>query len=266
MSGITLRLGDGFPKFRPELSAQVKELQELLRTWGYDITATGHFDWPTDSAVMHFQRVMGLTVDAQVRIGAGETWPALQRTPPAVPPGRSFSSASLETVPFIHQYDNIHVPGAGDSGCFSACETILRAVGVKQAGPANKFQIVTGESWKRDAPIQTIDATALKDGLAYLDGELKKSRPVMVGVSYSDEARVRGINEKITEHFAVIFEKADEGGEYTFHDPASKAVGASRMFSKDATTGNLTVAGIAGWEQYAVGARYYVTTIRKNEG
>jgi len=257
MSGVTLKLGDGFPKFNSELSTQVKELQGLLRKWGYEITETGYFDWATDSALIHFQRYSGLSVDGKVLVGAGKTWKALQKPPPLTPPGRSLSVVALESVPFISQFDEIHVKGAGLTGCFAASETMLRAVGVKQAGPANKYQIVTKETW---------DASALKDGLAYLDGKLNKGTPVMVGVSYSNEAKEKGYNENITEHFVVIFAKKGDGT-YIFHDPAtsSKSMGASRKFSKDSTTQRLIAEGIPGQEGYAVGARYFVTMIRKND-
>lgn len=262
MSGTMLKLGDGFPKFRPELSTQVKELQGLLRKWGYDISETGHFDWPTDSAVIHFQRAMGFGADGKVLVGAGKTWLALEKPAPATPPGRSFSSIGLDAVPFIDQFDEVHVKGAGQTGCFAASETMLRAVGVKQAGRANSFQIITKETWKKDVPTHTIDATALKDGLVYLDAQLDKGIPVMAGVSY--EAGTH--NEGITEHFVVIFEKEGQGT-YRFHDPAtaSRSMGARRQLTADATTKNLTAEGIPGQEGFAVGARYYVTMIRKNE-
>ncbi len=262
MSGVTLKLGDGFPKLNPELSTHVKELQKLLRKWGYDIPESGHFDWPTDSAVIHFQNSLGLTADAKVLVGGGKTWRALEKPVPTMLPGTSFSAVSLDLVPFIHQFDPIHVIGAGDTGCFAACVTMLKAVGVRQAGRANQFQIITKETWKKDVPTHTIDVAALKDGLVYLDTQLGKSIPVMAGVSYGDG----NYNEGITEHFVVIYEKVSEGN-YRFHDPATsnKAMGAGREFKVDATSKNLNAEGIAGQEGYAVGARYYVTTIRKNE-
>ncbi|KYF80866.1 hypothetical protein BE20_00870 [Sorangium cellulosum] len=267
MSGVTLKLGDGFPKFHPELSTQVKELQGLLKKWGYNISETGHFDWATDSAVLHFQRSMGLTADAKVRVGAGATWKALHQPAPVAPPGRSFSMDGLYTVPFIDQFDEVHVRGAGQKGCFAASETMLRAVGVKQAGPANKYQIVTKETWKAGTPTHTIDTKANEEGLAYLKGELSKGRPVMAGVSYSSDAGDKGYNESITEHFVVIFDAGEGDGTYLFHDPATsnKSVGASRTFSVDPARNTLAAEGVPGQEGYAIGARYFVTMIRKNE-
>jgi peptidoglycan hydrolase-like protein with peptidoglycan-binding domain len=263
MSGTTLQLGDGFPRFRPELSPQVKDLQHLLRRWGYPIGATGHYDWPTASAVVHFQRAMGLSADGKVVVGGGRTWPMLEGPAPATPPGRSFPSVDLYPVPFIDQFDPIFVRGAGETGCFAASETMLRAVGVRQAGFANRFQVITKETWERSKPKHTIDDVALKDGLVYLDAQLARGIPVMVGVSYAEGS----YNEGITEHFVVIYEKEEKEGGYRFHDPATttKSMGAGRQFTVDSTTKNLTAAGIPGQEGYAVGARYYVTMIRKNE-
>ncbi|AGP42296.1 peptidoglycan-binding protein [Sorangium cellulosum] len=267
MSGTTLKLGDGFPKFHPELSTHVKELQALLKKWGYDIIENGRFDWATDSAVLHFQRKMGLAADARVRIGAGTTWKTLHQPLPIVLPGRSFKMDDSYAVPFINQFDQVHVKGAGQTGCFAASETMLRAVGVKQAGPANKYQIVTKETWKSDAPTHTFDATALAQGLAYLKGELSKGRPVMAGVSYSGEADHKGYNESITEHFVVIFDSGESEGTYLFHDPATatKIFGASRTFSMDSARQTLIAEGVPGQEGYAIGSRYFVTMIRKNE-
>lgn len=55
-SDPVLKLGDGFAKFNLNHAGKVKELQQLLRGWGYKITETSHFDWPTDQALLHFQR------------------------------------------------------------------------------------------------------------------------------------------------------------------------------------------------------------------
>jgi hypothetical protein len=209
---------------------------------------------------------MGLTADAKVLIGAGKTWPALQK-PPTSLIGQSFSIADLEGVPFIHQFDPIHVLGAGQKGCFAAAETMLRAVGVKQAGPFNKYQVVTKETWSGTVPTRTIDNAELAKGLAYLDGELAAGRPVMVGVTYSSAAAEGdGINENITEHFVVITENVSDGN-YLFHDPATNrpSEGADRRFYTDPTTKNLTADGIPGNEGYALGKEYVVTMIRKNE-
>lgn len=266
MSGTTLRLGDGFPKFHPERSVSVKELQRMLKKWGYPINETGHFDWMTDGAVLHFQRQAGLTADAQVLVDAGRTWPALKKTPTTLV-GQAFSVADLGGVPFISQFDPIHVIGAGQKGCFAAAETMLRAVGVKQAGPSNKFQVITKETWKNGVPTQQIDAVELSQGKAYLDAELASGRPVMVGVSYSNEAAEGdGINEKITEHFVVIIEMVTPGT-YLFHDPATgiSSLGANRQFTTDLTSGNLVASGIPGYAGYAIGAQYDVSVIRKND-
>lgn len=258
MSGETLKLGVGFPKFSSELSAQVRELQSLLKKWGYNIVETGYFDWPTDAAVLHFQRAVGLRADAQVRYGIGQTWTALQGEPTTALHGTSFNSVFPYTVPFIDQFDTIHVPGAGQTACFTAATVMLKAVGVKQAGPNDVFQVITNETWTAGIPNQTIDADALKNGIAYIDTQLAASTPVMVGVSYGAGTH----NEGITEHFVVIYEKTS-GGDYHFHDPATNqpANGAGRTFTLDAN-GNLNASGIG--SQGVIRLRYYMSQVRRN--
>ena len=56
MSDLQLALGDGYPGIDPGKRENVKELQQLLRQWGYaGVTASGQFDAVTDDAVQHFQ-------------------------------------------------------------------------------------------------------------------------------------------------------------------------------------------------------------------
>ncbi|MDC0740693.1 peptidoglycan-binding domain-containing protein [Polyangium mundeleinium] len=266
----TLKLGDGFPKIRSELAPQVKQLQGMLKNWGYDVNESGHFDWATDGAVLHFQeKVVGLPKpDGKVTVDVGRTWKTLSQPVPAVLPGRSFTPDALYPVPFIDQFDEVHVIGAGQKGCFAAADTMLHAVGVQQAGKYETFRIITKETWKGDVPTQSIDPIALATGVVYLDAQLLLGRAVMLGVSYGDQPADpnKRVNEGLTEHWVVVFEKTSEG-KYRFHDPATahKAQGANREFSFDPTTKNLTAEGIPGQERgAAIGRRYYMTQIRKN--
>lgn len=59
----TLRLFDGYPHTRPDLKAEVRELQTLLKQNGYAMKPDGLFGRGTEAAVMQFQSEHGLLDD-----------------------------------------------------------------------------------------------------------------------------------------------------------------------------------------------------------
>jgi hypothetical protein len=259
-----LKLGDGFPQFNMHQATKVKELQRLLIGWGYKITETGHFDWPTDQALLHFQRsfrdpmfmMPNLLVDAKT---GPSVWKALREK--ARPIGSSFS-VGLDAVPFIHQFDSLHVASAGQDACFEAAKTMLRAVGVRDLGSDKRIQIITKETWKSSGKERTltVDETALTTGLAYIDAQLLLGNPVMVGVSYANLAHNV---DKLTEHFVVITKKQSEGV-YLFNDPATtkRADGVDQTFTKDAAQKTLIKAGNL-TSGYAFQREYAMSMVRK---
>lgn len=76
-----LRLNDGFDHTSPHLRDEVKELQELLRGRGFNITADGFFGRSTEDAVKRVQRDLGLDDDGLV---GPVTWAALLGQPEPV--------------------------------------------------------------------------------------------------------------------------------------------------------------------------------------
>ena len=78
MAGTVLRLYDGFQNTSPELSDEVKFLQNLLRKDGFNIDADGLFGRDTEESVKRFQREHNLDDDGIV---GAYTWAALQNEP-----------------------------------------------------------------------------------------------------------------------------------------------------------------------------------------
>lgn len=121
-------------------------------------------------------------------------------------------------VPYYSQL----IPGngfkAGKKACFLAASAMARAAGARVQGPADRIQVATSEA--RDGSI-SISARNARTGRDYIDQQLERGRPVVVGVSHKDAAYNV---DKITDHFVVITGRGtDRDGRtfYTFHDPAS---------------------------------------------
>src|SRR5689334_21496574 len=72
--GISLKISDGYPKFAPDKADRVRELQELLGCWGFELPVNGRFGPLTESAVIAFQKAKGLGAGGVV---GPETWKAL---------------------------------------------------------------------------------------------------------------------------------------------------------------------------------------------
>ncbi|MBK9264360.1 MAG: TIGR02594 family protein [Polyangiaceae bacterium] len=70
----TLRMPCGYGDAGPHLRDEVRQLQQQLRRWGYNVPADGQFGPRTDAIVRDFQRKRGLKVDGIVGPG---TWDAV---------------------------------------------------------------------------------------------------------------------------------------------------------------------------------------------
>ena len=79
MTQPTLRLFDGYPHTSPALKAQVKNLQQELKSEGYLIQPDGCFGEGTEASVKQFQSEKGLLSDGIV---GPATWRALLQEPP----------------------------------------------------------------------------------------------------------------------------------------------------------------------------------------
>ena len=63
-------------------SMEVRELRDLMRSAGYDLSASSLFDETLDRCVRAYQEDRGLAVDGMVVHRAGQTWPRVELEPP----------------------------------------------------------------------------------------------------------------------------------------------------------------------------------------
>lgn len=135
------------------------------------------------------------------------------------PASLSSGTTSLDGVPWFSQFDSSHVPGAGSMACFRASVAMAKAGGATVLGPNSRIQVATGEN--KSGNISVNRENAIK-GRNYIDSQLDKGKPVVVGVSY---AAGKDYNvDHITDHFVTITGKGqDEQGRtyYTFNDPGT---------------------------------------------
>lgn len=78
MGRPTLRLYDGLSHTSPHLADAVKELQTLLRQYGYRVAVDGEFGPYTENCVKHFQNAKGMSPDGVV---GPSTWAVLLNRP-----------------------------------------------------------------------------------------------------------------------------------------------------------------------------------------
>ncbi|GAB4234827.1 MAG: hypothetical protein Kow00121_62490 [Elainellaceae cyanobacterium] len=131
------------PDLHPwDVGIAVAEMQELLRTQGFEIRVDGDFGWRTEVAVKRFQRQQGLRVDGIV---GRETWVALRSAVKAgtrlLRQGRSGSDvAELQGLLQVHGY-----PVQRD-GIFGT-ETRQAVVAFQQAHHLSGNGVVGATTW-----------------------------------------------------------------------------------------------------------------------
>lgn len=96
MAQPTLRLNDGYSHTSPHLSEAVKELQTLLKGYGYRVQVDGGFGPFTENVVKLFQASKGLEPDGVV---GATTWALLlnRPIPPQVQSGLAFQTSYAKT-------------------------------------------------------------------------------------------------------------------------------------------------------------------------
>jgi hypothetical protein len=156
-------------------------------------------------------------------------------------------------------------PDKGAKACFEGA--------IKQARDHNQAQSPTGRR-RRLAPYRDairvayaedaqgrvqVDETQAELGRAYIDRALDDDRPVVVGVSYGDNAYNL---DRLTDHFVTIDGRGydDDGRQYyTFKDPGTG--GREFKFYVDEDTGNLFKPATEG-PRYVEHAEYQMTHVR----
>lgn len=208
-------------------------------------------------------------------------------------------------VEWISQYDTIQVDRAGDNACKRACEAIMSQLGIKVENPDSNNKVsyqvaiekdmgynTKSKTYQRDKNMNLtdtnkqnqdeymqVDTQAFQDGLAYLDSELESGYPVLVGVDYEFDRKIKLKNGTIdypnrtdftTDHYIVIVgRKYDDKGDlyYLFYD-----VGTNSINEKQYKAGSNDYNRLYLQNDYSLRGRsqipskhfYVVTQIRRN--
>ena len=184
-------------------------------------------------------------------------------------------------VEWISQFDN-----GGITSCYDTCKKILVNSGLSDKSalrsPETMFQIAT-ENKKTSQPKNqdeylTINYQIAKNGIVYLDSELEKGYPVMVGVDYEFDRKIKLKSGKIdypntdktTDHFIVIVgRKYDEKGDlyYLFYDVGTNTINEKTYKAGSNDNNRLYLkadCSLRGKSQIPSKHYYVVTQIRRN--
>ena len=122
-------------------------------------------------------------------------------------------------VPWWSQFQGGHPFKAGPRQCYAAAKAMARAGGANEAGVSQRIQVATGED--KNGRI-AVNKKAAEQGNSYLDSQLDKGKPVVVGVSYK---HAHYNVDKVTDHFVTVTGRGtDDKGRtyYTFNDPGTR--------------------------------------------
>ena len=169
-------------------------------------------------------------------------------------------------VPYYSQFEGGHGYTPSSTACFKAATAMAGASGAKVLGPADRIQVGTSENSKGQLAINSKKAA---EGRSYIDQQLDKGKPVVVGVSHKDsDYNVDGL----TDHFVTITGRGvDDKGRtyYTFHDPGTTNASKGRdtnpnnRFYVDPKTGGMSRPGTAA-SGYVTDRHYDVAMVRRN--
>ncbi len=151
---------------------------------------------------------------------------------------------------------------AQNTACWSVCRDVLEKYGLKDGsgGKVNPIQTVLEENDK-------LVVKKAIEGINYLDNQLDKGFPVLVGVDHTlrkNKTKNKDHNEGTTDHFVVIIGKGCDNGKafYLFYEvgTSQKSKGTSdenKLYLKDDNT-------LKGTTAYKPTREYTVTQVRKN--
>ena len=182
-------------------------------------------------------------------------------------------------VEWISQFDN-----GGGTACFDACKKILVNSGLSSnsASPITRFQVAKENKKLLQSTNQSeylvIDVQTAKDGIAYLDSELESGYPVLVGVDYEFDRKIKLKNGKIdypnktdytTDHYIVIVgRRYDEKNlYYLFYDVGTNSINEKQYKAGSNDNNRLFLQNdysLRGQSQIPSKHFYVVTQIRRN--
>ncbi|EEO25075.2 hypothetical protein HRAG_02132, partial [Helicobacter bilis ATCC 43879] len=182
-------------------------------------------------------------------------------------------------VEWISQFDN-----GGGTACFDTCKKILVNSGLSSnsASPITRFQVAKENKKLLQSTNQSeylvVDVQTAKDGIAYLDSELESGYPVLVGVDYEFDRKIKLKNGKIdypnktdytTDHYIVIVgRRYDEKNlYYLFYDVGTNSINEKQYKAGSNDNNRLFLQNdysLRGQSQIPSKHFYVVTQIRRN--
>lgn len=220
-------------------------------------------------------------IDGEVKANAAKpeymkpgTKPAPEQTPLSVStdamkvaPGDQKPTVALD-VPYKFQFDLY--PGdevKGGKACFEAATLQANAHNKSKFAAKDRPQLAGGDeaiqvAYAEDADGRVaVDPNQAKIARGYIDEQLDKGRPVLVGVSYADESYN---TDKMTDHFVTISGRGyDADGRlfYTYKDPGAGAAYQDGKFYVNEATGKLFKEGDQKG-QFVQNSDYELTQVR----
>lgn len=156
---------------------------------------------------------------------------------------------------------------AQGSACWLTSHDILKNFGLPET---SGYKIGAIYLAKEDAAHTKLEYLSenLQEGITYIDSQLEKGNPILIGVhhtlNYRGKNRKGGINEGTTDHFIVIVGRGYENGKkfYIFYE-----VGTSNRSSGENDNNKLYVYEnrIEGSPHYNSKKKYIVSQVRKNK-
>lgn len=151
-----------------------------------------------------------------------------------------------------------------DVACWKTCQDILINSGLsKNSGlKEDKFQVAE-ENAKRDAIV--IYSSISKNAIIYMDSELDKGNPLILGVDHDFNYKGGNLNEGTTDHFVVAVGRGCEEGKiyYFFYDvgTTSKEKGTNDSNKLYLNENDYSLIGTTNYN----GKKYTVSQIRLNK-
>lgn len=113
---------------------------------------------------------------------------------------------------------------AGDTACFNTASAMVSDATDGEVSASGETMWLTDGEEDAQGRV-TVDRALAAEALAYIDSELEKGHPVVVGVSCMDFEAYAGWEpniDKVTDHFVTITGRTSVDGEvaYLFNDPA----------------------------------------------
>lgn len=210
-------------------------------------------------------RNAALPENAQPGTKSAPTQPALTVAADATTVDAKDQKPVSVTVPYINQFSLYpDDPAKGGKACFEAAtkqttqSLATSKTAGKLAGADEAIQVAYAEDGNGRTATNPTQARVARE---YIDTQLDKGRPAMVGVSYSDDAYN---TDKMTDHFITISGRgydADGKVYYTFKDPGAGGAYAEGKLYVDQATGKLFKEGDKKGG-YVQNADYEVTQVR----